>query len=160
MCKKMRSCYKTFFSSCSSDSKVYTVWLCCPLIFPASGQITISWTTRMVWACNHKPIYILMSMTLDGSVGWATLSDTKQLRRGKFWVLLKEGENQLTMICGNWQGILLECVQHSPFSHTVWLQSKKQQKNIIMFITFSTVQSEPNWSRLDGLQSLTRYDTR
>lgn len=62
-----------------------------------------------------------MSMTLDGSVEWAVLNDAKQRQGGKFSVLLKEVENQLTVICGNWQGVLLECAYAAHSIHTVWL---------------------------------------
>lgn len=56
----------------------------CPLISCAAGQIIISWSSCTVSGCNHKPIYILMSMTLDGSLEWVVLIDAKQRQGGKF----------------------------------------------------------------------------
>lgn len=55
-----------------------------PLIPPASGQIVISRSGGKVARTNHQAIYILMSMTLDGSVEWAVLIDAKQRQAGKF----------------------------------------------------------------------------
>lgn len=85
-------------------------------------------------------------MTLDGSVEWPLLNDAQQRKGGKFWALLKEVGNQLSMICGNWQGILLECPYTAYSVSLVCLPSKKQEKCIIMFIAFTT-QSECSRSR-------------
>lgn len=58
-------------------------------------------------------------------------------RKGQFGVLVKEVENQLTVICGNRQGVLLECA-HAAHSVTLCgLNFLKAAKNpIILFITF------------------------
>lgn len=89
---------------------------------------------------NHKLIYILMSMTLDRSVEWPLLNDAQQRKRGKFWALLKKARNQLSMIRGNWQTILLECTYTAHSVTLVCVPSKKQQKYIIMFIAFCHTQ--------------------
>lgn len=87
-------------------------------------------------------------------------SCSMKLSREKFGVLIKGEENQLTMICGNWQDVLLECAYTS---HSVTLSAfnskkkrkKKKKKSIIMFITFLPTQSERDRSQLDSF-SLTQ----
>lgn len=56
--------------------------------FSVPGQIIISGSSYKVAGSNHKPIYILMSMTLDGSVERAVLNDAKQR---KVWSIIKGG---------------------------------------------------------------------
>lgn len=80
---------------------------------------------------------------------WALLSDAKQRLGGKFWVLLKEVENQLTMICGNWQGVLLECAYTAHSVTLCGFDSKSSKKHNYVYY-FSPTQSECNRSQLDG----------
>lgn len=99
-----------------------------------------------------------MSMTLDGSVEWAVLDDAKQRQGGKFLVLLKEVENQLTVICGNWQGVLLECAYAAHSVTLCGFNSKSSKKHNYVYYFFPT-QSECNRSQLDGFslaQDITR----
>lgn len=68
----------------AASAVTVSVWLkCihnkgCLLIISTSGQIFISWSSWKVAGSDHKPIYILMSMTLDGSVERAVLNDAKR----------------------------------------------------------------------------------
>lgn len=50
-----------------------------------------------------------------------------KLNRKKFGVLIKGEENQLTMICGNWQDVLLECA-HTSHSVTLSAFNSKRSK--------------------------------
>lgn len=146
--KRLGYCYCTVSSAvmvtvtCAQSNKPRR-----PSISSASGQITISWSSRTVSGCNHKPIYILMSMTLEGSVELAVLSDAKQRQGGKSGVLLKEVENQLTMICGNWQGILLECA-YKAYSVTLCAfnpKSSKKHNYVYYFSPHKVSAIDPNW---------------
>lgn len=90
-----------------------------------------------------------MSMTLDGSVEWAVLAEAKQRQGGKFLVLLKEVENQLTVICGNWQGILHECAYAAHSVTLCGFNSKSSRKhNYVYYFFFSPHKVsaiDPNW---------------
>lgn len=74
-----------------------------------------------------------MSLTLDGNVERVVLNDAKQR---KVLTPIKGGRKQLTMICGNWQGVLLERVYTA---HSVTLcafNSKRSKKhNYVYYIS-------------------------
>lgn len=76
----------------------------------------------------------------------------------KFLVLLKDVGIQLTVICGNWQSVLLE---RTHAAHSVTLcgfDSESTKKHNYVYYFFPT-QSERNRSQLDGFgisQDITR----
>lgn len=87
-------------------------------------------------------------MTLDESVELGPPCSAMLSR--EFWVLLKEVENQLTVICGNWHGVQLERAHTAPFSHTVWRSiqkaAKKKKDNYVYYFSRHKVSAiDPNW---------------
>ena len=52
--------------------------LCCLIIFSGSDQIMIHLSSCKVAGSNHEPIYILMSLTFEGSIKYIVLNDANQ----------------------------------------------------------------------------------